>query len=186
MCHIHARNAQLEYESKFTLDLPNCSTLWRPHTLDVNSAIRHAIRHSPLGYLTFPHSDPPNLDRALHATERIDPATALPFEIVSKIFVHVYGAAPLLRRSDQIAHTVACVNPQWRDIALASPALWATISVGNWTGRTGDYTALALARSKGTPITVACISQSDSVFEEFMGLVLPHIARWRTAILLYP
>ncbi|KAI4522336.1 hypothetical protein K525DRAFT_199068 [Schizophyllum commune Loenen D] len=94
MRHIHARNAQLEYESKFTLDLPNCSTLWRPHTLDVNSAIRYAIRHSPLGYLPFPHSDPPNLDRALHSTKRIDPATALPFEIVSKIFVHVYEAAP--------------------------------------------------------------------------------------------
>ncbi|KAI3998499.1 hypothetical protein K525DRAFT_171500, partial [Schizophyllum commune Loenen D] len=92
----------------------------------------------------------------------------------------------LLRRSDQIAHAVACVNTQWRDIALASPALWVTISVGNWTGRTGDYTRLALARSKGTPVTVACISQSDSVFEEFMGLVLPHIARWRSIILLFP
>ena len=72
-----------------------------------------------LAMTKFSPTESPNLDRALHATERIDPATALPFEIVSKIFVHVYEAAPLLRRSDQIAHTVACVNTQWRDIALA-------------------------------------------------------------------
>ncbi|KAI5895982.1 uncharacterized protein SCHCODRAFT_01090961 [Schizophyllum commune H4-8] len=133
----------------------------------MDSAVRRAIRDSPLGYFPSMHADEYDPDDGLNDVARIDPASALPFEVMSAIFMHIYDAAPLLRRSDQIAHSVACVDRRWRSIALESPG----------SGRPCH---------KEMPITVACISRSVDFLEEFMRLVLPHSARWRTLILSCP
>ncbi|KAL1712427.1 hypothetical protein EV715DRAFT_178061, partial [Schizophyllum commune] len=79
---------------------------------------------------------------------------------------------------DQIAPSVVCLNRQWRGIALGSPRLWATITVGHWMGRPSRYTSLVLARSKELPITVTCILTSVDALKEFMRQVMPHSARW--------
>ncbi|KAL1700582.1 hypothetical protein EV121DRAFT_164378, partial [Schizophyllum commune] len=120
----------------------------------VDSAIRRAIRVSPLGCFPSAHFEEHDPNDALTARFHIYPASLLPFEVMSVIFMHAYDAALLLRRSDQIAHSVACVNRQWRSIALGSPRLWATITE--------------------LPITVTCISTSVDALKEFTRQVMPH------------
>ncbi|KAL1727486.1 hypothetical protein EV714DRAFT_275531 [Schizophyllum commune] len=103
------------------MDLPGMNLLRRHPVHDVDSAIRRAIRDGPLGYSSA-HVEEHDPNDALTAGFHTDPASLLPFEVMSAIFMHVYDAAPLSRRSDQIAHSIACVNRQWRSIALDSPA----------------------------------------------------------------
>ena len=98
--------------------------LLRRHLVpDIDSAVRRAFWDSPHGYFPSAHVEEHDLNDVLTAVVHIDPVGLLPFEVMSAIFVHVYEAAPLLRRSDQIAHSVVCVNRQWRSIALESPRL---------------------------------------------------------------
>ncbi|KAL1685380.1 hypothetical protein GGG16DRAFT_118930 [Schizophyllum commune] len=105
------------------MSLPGMKLLRRHPVPDIDSAVRRAFWDSPHGYFPSAHVEEHDLDDALTAVVRIDPAGLLPFEAMSAIFVHVYDAAPLLRCSDQIAHSVACVNRQWRSTALESPRL---------------------------------------------------------------
>ncbi|KAL1751066.1 hypothetical protein FB107DRAFT_279040 [Schizophyllum commune] len=120
------------------MSLPVMKLLRRHPVPDIDSAVRRAFWDSPHGYFPSAHAEEHDLDDALTAVVRIDPAGLLPFEVMSAIFAMAEHCA-------------------------REPATLTIISVGHWTGCPSRYTSLALARSKEMPITVACISTSVNI-----------------------
>ncbi|KAJ7159968.1 hypothetical protein C8R43DRAFT_993975 [Mycena crocata] len=120
--------------------------------------------------------------------ERLDayvyPVSTLPTEMVSEIFRHflpVYPACPPLmgKRSPT---TLTHICHEWREIALATPALWRAISLRDMHRHgTVDVLEAWLSRSRCLPLSIQ--SRLGSKYMQALGndvlaAVLPHCARW--------
>ncbi|KAJ7201152.1 hypothetical protein GGX14DRAFT_659338 [Mycena pura] len=114
-----------------------------------------------------------------------DPASILPTEIVSEIFVHVLPAypicPPLAGKSSPTQLTHVC--RQWREIALRTPSLWRAIMIPfrleSWDL---DFVQTWLRRSGSCPLSLhipdklpnLTVWSATTVFE----IIVPHRARW--------
>ncbi|KAJ7930044.1 hypothetical protein B0H13DRAFT_1859190 [Mycena leptocephala] len=110
----------------------------------------------------------------------------LPNEITSEIFVHflpIYPICPPL--SGLLSPTILThVCRQWREIALAIPALWRAISLSNEyiiPSNQPAYISDILARSGCCPLSIWMDEfehDKDRRGSEVLAAALPHCARW--------
>ncbi|KAJ7174194.1 hypothetical protein C8R43DRAFT_1230867 [Mycena crocata] len=115
----------------------------------------------------------------------LDPITRLPFELSSQIFKHSLPASGLPE-----PHPSACpmvflnVSHSWRDIALATPALWSAIRVDS--GRDVDFPKVMerwMARSRTQPLSILLSGALDS---DVRDAVHKHAHRLRNIELYLP
>ncbi|KAJ7320797.1 hypothetical protein DFH08DRAFT_1034621 [Mycena albidolilacea] len=116
------------------------------------------------------------------AQERLDsykyPVLTLPNEIVCEIFVHFLPPYPICPPStgplSPILLTHICRG--WREIAMASPALWRAIHIsGN-----DDLVSTFLSRSVLRPLSIHLNEWQqpfDDLAQDFLAPLLPHCAR---------
>ncbi|KAF8156180.1 hypothetical protein K438DRAFT_1862353 [Mycena galopus ATCC 62051] len=116
--------------------------------------------------------------------ERVDsytyPVLTLPNEITSEVFIHflpIYPLPPPLI-GDLSPTLLTHICHQWREIALATPALWRAISLfGNYLPR--NRISNMLNRSGWCPLSI----QMDDLNEvppgsDILAVILPYHARW--------
>ncbi|KAJ7113022.1 hypothetical protein C8R44DRAFT_234856 [Mycena epipterygia] len=117
------------------------------------------------------------------------PVLTLPNEIVSEIFIHVLPVYPLCppMEGPLSPHALTRICRKWREIALATPALWRAVSIcltmrdevacerrlhilHSWLNRTS------------CPIAIEIIASSEPTVRNFISQVfaaiVPHRARW--------
>ncbi|KAF7360560.1 F-box domain-containing protein [Mycena venus] len=120
------------------------------------------------------------------AQERLDsykyPVLTLPNEIISEIFIHFLPIYPVCPPSTgNLSPTcLTHICRTWRDIALATPALWRAMSLsGNRMPL--NWPEVWLKRSGCCPLSIRMDEHADGVVacgSEVLGAVLPHCARW--------
>jgi hypothetical protein len=123
------------------------------------------------------------------AQERLDsytyPVLTLPNEIVGEIFVHVLPAYPLcppLTGPDS-PNSLAQICREWRNIALATPVLWRTISLSH-RHKVHLYLKLCdlwLSRLRCYPFFLSLdeLAFSSSQAIDALSALVPHRARWQ-------
>ncbi|KAJ7159929.1 hypothetical protein C8R43DRAFT_993920 [Mycena crocata] len=118
--------------------------------------------------------------------ERLDayayPVSTLPTEMVSEIFSHflpVYPICPpLVGKGSPTTLTHVC--HKWREIALATPALWRAISLcGMYEGHV-PFVEAWLSRSRCLPLSIQSDERGimDGLYDKVLAAILPHRARW--------
>ncbi|KAJ7467534.1 hypothetical protein FB451DRAFT_1258795 [Mycena latifolia] len=116
------------------------------------------------------------------AQERLDsyvyPVSTLPNEIVSEIFVHFVPLYPLcppihgLESPTLLPH----ICRRWREIALATPALWRAISLTGY--RDFHIVGSWLIRSRSLPLSLDMDIFRLTISEECLEKLALHAARW--------
>ncbi|KAJ7467541.1 hypothetical protein FB451DRAFT_394297 [Mycena latifolia] len=119
------------------------------------------------------------------AQERLEsytyPVLTLPNEIVSEIFVHFLPVYPLCPPINGLESPTLLTHicRRWREIALATPALWRAISL------TGDQDLHILEswlnRSRSLPLSLEMDTIFSSISEECLEKLALHAARWENA-----
>ncbi|KAJ7908987.1 hypothetical protein B0H13DRAFT_648123 [Mycena leptocephala] len=137
-----------------------------------------------------------NLERAVAALrieqaiaqERLDsygyPVLTLPNEIISEIFVHFLPIYPTFPRLTGILSPTLLTHicRKWRDIALATPALWTAIALILSQGRISferqsHISDIWVRRSRSRPLSIRIVENNNSIPEIF-ALILSHCERW--------
>ncbi|KAJ7467544.1 hypothetical protein FB451DRAFT_394344 [Mycena latifolia] len=119
------------------------------------------------------------------AQERLDsysyPVLTLPNEIVSEIFVHFLPVYPLCPPINGLESPTLLTHicRGWREIALATPALWRAISLTD----DQDLHILEswLNRSRSLPLSLKMDTIFSSISEECLEKLALHAARWENA-----
>ncbi|KAJ7467546.1 hypothetical protein FB451DRAFT_1482788 [Mycena latifolia] len=119
------------------------------------------------------------------AQERLDsyayPVLTLPNEIISEIFVHFLPVYPLCPPTTGLDSPTLLTHicHRWREIALATLALWRAISL------TGDQDLHILEswlnRSRSLPVSLEMDTIFSSISEECLEKLALHAARWENA-----
>ncbi|KAJ7487301.1 hypothetical protein B0H11DRAFT_1861122 [Mycena galericulata] len=110
------------------------------------------------------------------------PVLTLPNELISEIFLHFIPAyprcAPRARRQSPLLLTHIC--RKWRDIALATPALWRAITIGGHNSSKDHIPFLAswLSRSGDLPLSIQMDDQYSGIEPAELELIIPYRARW--------
>ncbi|KAJ7833283.1 hypothetical protein B0H13DRAFT_2111270 [Mycena leptocephala] len=114
------------------------------------------------------------------------PVLTLPNEIVSEIFIHflpIYPSCPPLT-GILSPNILTQICREWRETALATPALWRAISVSDndlaFQQQIQSRTDLWLSRSGCCPLSIR-IDDYDSLMPfgtEVIAALVPHRARW--------
>ncbi|KAJ7206524.1 hypothetical protein GGX14DRAFT_637458 [Mycena pura] len=123
-----------------------------------------------------------------------DPASILPTEIVSEIFVHVLPAYPICpsRAGKSSPTQLTHVCRQWREIALSTPSLWRAIMIPfrhdmSWdlvsvpTSWDLDFVQTWLRRSGSCPLSLHMDEPPESAVWSATRLfetIVSHRARW--------
>ncbi|KAJ7201162.1 hypothetical protein GGX14DRAFT_659384 [Mycena pura] len=118
-----------------------------------------------------------------------DPASILPAEIVSEIFVHVLPAypicPPLAGNSSPTQLTHIC--RQWKEIAMSTPLLWRAIMIPFLHDKSCArdlifFVETWLRRSGSCPLSIDIkepIGFDRTFLEEVIGAFVPHRMRWQ-------
>ncbi|KAJ7667020.1 hypothetical protein B0H17DRAFT_1336225 [Mycena rosella] len=114
--------------------------------------------------------------------EEIYPVLTLPNELISEIFLHVIPAYPRSpprygRRSPTL---LTHICRQWREIALATPALWRAILLDGSipSGEHIRFLASWLSRSGRFPLSIQMTDDFAELTPEELDVILPYRARW--------
>ncbi|KAJ7809824.1 hypothetical protein B0H14DRAFT_2865150 [Mycena olivaceomarginata] len=105
------------------------------------------------------------------------PALTLPPEIVSRIFVECLPGHGRVRPSpDAPPLSLAQICRHWREIAISSSELWASVDMDGFfsdgTGHKKELLQMWFARAKGRPLSVTIRSPNHGVPPSIMSLVL--------------
>ncbi|KAF7337613.1 F-box domain-containing protein [Mycena sanguinolenta] len=112
----------------------------------------------------------------------LSPIDNIPYELLEKIMllVVISRASDFTRISPSQSLVLCCICQRWRQVALATPRLWAEATFPIFSGRKEDIlpiTELFLERSAPLPIAVDFItSQERAVFPIMVSVV----HRWRS------
>jgi len=117
------------------------------------------------------------------AQERLDsykyPVLTLPNEIISEIFIQflpIYPECPpAIGPHSPTLLTHIC--REWREIALATPALWRAVSLSE-NLIPYDHISAILRRSGGCPLSIHMDEPDEGDVSEGIAVLLPHRARW--------
>ncbi|KAJ6547041.1 hypothetical protein B0H19DRAFT_1163640 [Mycena capillaripes] len=125
------------------------------------------------------------------ARERLDsykyPVSTLPNEIISEIFLHFLPAYPLCPplTGPFSPTSLTHICRKWREIALATPALWRAIRISRThivpLTRQEMIFNIWLSRSRGCPLSIHIIE--DNFIYEIITTAVLHRARWEHIIL---
>ncbi|KAL1676640.1 hypothetical protein EV122DRAFT_216076 [Schizophyllum commune] len=128
----------------------------------------------------------------------IAPIRILPVELLSEIFVFATLSDRDCQRWAGAEHVLSSVCIHWRDVALATPALWACINVRATSRpppRWREGVRIRLKRSSGSPLNIAydCVRsapqngvcQADFAYwdEGIWKLLCSHAHRWQKVLL---
>ncbi|KAJ7513070.1 hypothetical protein B0H11DRAFT_17237 [Mycena galericulata] len=129
------------------------------------------------------------------------PALALPYELISQIFIHCLPLHRRIRpRRGCVPMRLSQICGQWRDVALATPQLWSSVYLKLAPGpqydgistlfdgidpesvldHTHDVLELWFTRAAGHPlsITIICAELGVGVPRNIMDLIAAHSAHW--------
>ncbi|KAJ7058507.1 hypothetical protein C8F01DRAFT_292395 [Mycena amicta] len=122
------------------------------------------------------------------------PFASLAAEVIQVIFEHTLDDEP---KADPLQPPLLLtqVTKHWRDIALCTPSLWSSFTLGGMTSADYDYNAkpqalreellrLWLSRSGALPLRLAVHTDTDQKAAS-MRLLLAHAHRWKTAHLTF-
>ena len=106
----------------------------------------------------------------------------MPNDIVSEISMHFLSLYPLFppltgRLSPT---TLTHICREWREVALATPALWRAIGIYSRLERHRHISDIWLSRSGCCPLSIYINEQASwARVPEIFSAVLPHRARWQ-------
>ncbi|KAJ7160012.1 hypothetical protein C8R43DRAFT_846716, partial [Mycena crocata] len=114
------------------------------------------------------------------------PIFDLPTEIMSHLFLHC------LPDSKSYPHPSSLEAPlllgqicqQWRNIAIATPGLWQSISLTDPRSLDGFYSWLS--RSGQHPLNLDLSCADASIARDMLAACIPHIHRWQNVDLAFP
>ncbi|KAJ7156540.1 hypothetical protein C8R43DRAFT_414589, partial [Mycena crocata] len=108
--------------------------------------------------------------------DRRYPILTLPNEIVSEIFLHSLPTYLDCRLLSPTLLTHLC--HKWRQIALATPALWRAVPLRLYSNSTMQILASWLARSCSCPLSIKISRNETNLRDDVMHALLPHRLRW--------
>ena len=128
------------------------------------------------------------------------PLTTLPEELLREVFLHCLPTVEFICPSRTSAPLLLCqVCCAWRASAIATPELWASISVGSHFDRFGRFPRvelleLWLERAKNRPLSISCGQYgveelpassighglAEEEFTNFFRILFGHIAQWKS------
>ncbi|KAJ6468676.1 hypothetical protein C8R47DRAFT_804085 [Mycena vitilis] len=123
-----------------------------------------------------------NLVRKSDSIHNKFPVLTLPNELVSEIFVRVLPPYPefpdLIGPSSP--NPLCQICRRWREVAMATPELWSTISSfdNNRHGRELRIFELWLEWSGHCPLSIK-IAHDNGANKELVNVIIPHRARWQ-------
>ncbi|KAJ7201149.1 hypothetical protein GGX14DRAFT_571721 [Mycena pura] len=149
-------------------------------------SVSERLAHLRLSVQTL-RSEEANIRERLSSYD--DPASILPAEIVSEIFVHVLPAYPICPplagkySPTQLTH----ICRQWREIAMSTPLLWRAIRIPflHDESRASDlvfFVETWLCRSGSCPLSIDIkepIGLERTFLEGVIGAIVPHPMRWQ-------
>ncbi|KAJ7118739.1 hypothetical protein C8R44DRAFT_737651 [Mycena epipterygia] len=132
---------------------------------------------------------PPDIQNLPNTSETC-PVFGLPFEIMSEVFLHCLPDAHTGPDKSDAPLLLGRICREWRDVALTTPILWASLSIHR-TDVTGVVLIeLWLSRARGYPLSIH-INDPDGGDETanqemIFDTICRHSSQWRDVVLSLP
>ncbi|KAF7335528.1 F-box domain-containing protein [Mycena venus] len=121
------------------------------------------------------------------------PVLDLPSEVTSEIFLHCLPDAPSVPSSITAPLLLLKICRRWRDVALKTPALWASFAVHGGSGRTfgslgTDHLSRWLQRAGAALLNLSLVyrGRGSSSFPEAFFQIFGHASQWRRVHFVVP